>query len=347
MSGAPTEEVVTTWYGTFRRQGDRWVAEHRVPVDAARLRERLGARLEGRRTPEEEISLAEPAELPRVSWDRRLGLPKPSETGEPLALPEGPSRELHRELLLEEAGRRLRASWDPSIHVEEAVRSVTELEHVLNLLGERLVSWASRDAPPTGDEEGAAALARRLGEGMAPPSDALVPSPDPVLLRARAELASLYERAAEVRRGLESALETAMPERAPNLTALLGPILAAKMVSQAGGLDRLARLPAGTIQVLGAERSFFEHLRGRAPPPRHGWLFLHPEVQGAPKRLRGKLARGLAGKVAIAARLDQQGTPLRPEIAATFQRRAREIRAAGKPKGADRTARRGPLRPAT
>jgi nucleolar protein 56 len=233
------------------------------------------------------------------------------------------------------------------VHVEEAVRSVTELEHVLNLLGERLVSWASRDAPPTGDEEGAAALARRLGSPDAPATEALVPAPDPVLTHARAQLAALYERTAETRRSLETALETAMPERAPNLCSLLGPILAARMVSQAGGLDRLARLPASTIQVLGAERSFFEHLRGRAPPPRHGWLFLHPEIQGAPKRLRGKLARGLAGKVAIAARLDQQGTALRPELTEQFRRRAKEIRGVPGAKGAVKPFRKGPLRPAT
>jgi nucleolar protein 56 len=116
------------------------------------------------------------------------------------------------------------------------------------------------------------------------------------------------------------------------------------MVSQAGGLDRLARLPASTIQVLGAERAFFEHLRGKAPPPRHGWLFLHPDIQGAPKRLRGKLARGLAGKVAIAARMDQQGAPLRPDLAEAFQRRSKEIRSVASRK---RAVRAGPLRPST
>jgi len=106
-------------------------------------------------------------------------------------------------------------------------------------------------------------------------------------------------------------------------------------VAQAGGLDRLARLPASTVQVLGAERAFFEHLRGRAPPPRHGLLFLHPQIQSAPKSVRGKLARALAGKVAIAARRDREGSPVLPELKTAFERREAELR-----------ARRGKRRPA-
>jgi nucleolar protein 56 len=124
---------------------------------------------------------------------------------------------------------------------------------------------------------------------------------------------------------MESALTEAMPERAPNLTALLGPLLAARLISQAGSLQRLSELPASTIQVLGAERAFFEHLRGRAPPPRHGLLFLHPKLHSAPRLERGRLARALAGKVAIAARLDRAGRPLDPRLLAAFEGRATEL----------------------
>src|SRR5208283_3772568 len=103
----------------------------------------------------------------------------------------------------------------------------------------------------------------------------------------------LYRSISAVQARFETSVSEALPRRAPNVSALLGPLLAARMLAQAGGLDRLARLPASTIQVLGAEKAFFEHLRGRAPPPKHGLLFLHPSIQGAPRRLRGKLARAL------------------------------------------------------
>ncbi|MCI4345537.1 MAG: C/D box methylation guide ribonucleoprotein complex aNOP56 subunit, partial [Thermoplasmata archaeon] len=88
---------------------------------------------------------------------------------------------------------------------------------------------------------------------------------------------------------------------------------------------RLARLPASTGQVLGAEKAFFEHLRGRAPPPRHGLLFLHPKLHSAPRAQRGRLARALAGKVAIAARLDRGGAAVRPELKRAFEKRAEAI----------------------
>ncbi|MCI4348150.1 MAG: hypothetical protein L3J97_05995, partial [Thermoplasmata archaeon] len=86
-------------------------------------------------------------------------------------------------------------------------------------------------------------------------------------------------------------------------------------------------------QVLGAERAFFEHLRGRAPPPRHGLLFLHPDIQSASRRARGKLARALAGKVAIAARLDREGRPLRPDLVNSFKHRTEEVRSLGPRRG--------------
>jgi nucleolar protein 56 len=129
------------------------------------------------------------------------------------------------------------------------------------------------------------------------------------------------------RDALEAAVAGSVPAHTPNLNDLLGPELSALMLAQAGGLNRLARLPASTVQVLGAERAFFEHLRGRAPPPRHGLLFLHPQIQSAPRADRGKLARSLAGKVAIAARKDQAGAPVTPDLKAAFERREADLRA--------------------
>jgi nucleolar protein 56 len=91
-------------------------------------------------------------------------------------------------------------------------------------------------------------------------------------------------------------------------------------------------MPASTVQVLGAERAFFEHLRGNAPPPRHGLLFLHPAIQSASRHERGKLARTLAGKVAIAARLDRAGAPVDPSLGRAFEARRTRLKEARKPK---------------
>ena len=153
--------------------------------------------------------------------------------------------------------------------------------------GSASTSWAGRTPPPSDEDVtgSADAVARRLSSGAAVEPPALA-SPSPALQQARRELASLYLSLNQSSKSIEKALEERVPTEAPNVSALLGPLLAARMIAQAGGLDRLAKLPASTIQVLGAERAFFEHLRGHAPPPRHGLLFLHPDIQSAPRTSR-------------------------------------------------------------
>jgi len=108
----------------------------------------------------------------------------------------------------------------------------------------------------------------------------------------------------ELRRQLEGYLEGLAKEVCPNLTHLLGASLSAKLIAQAGGLAKLATLPASTIQILGAEKALFKHLRSHARPPKHGLLFQHPLVGMSPKKERGRIARALAAKIAIAAKAD-------------------------------------------
>lgn len=93
-------------------------------------------------------------------------------------------------------------------------------------------------------------------------------------------------------------------ELCPNLTYLIDATLAAKLIAHAGGLKRLANMPASTIQVLGAEKALFKHLRQHTKSPKHGILFQHPWVNSAPKKERGKIARLLSTKIAIALKAD-------------------------------------------
>jgi nucleolar protein 56 len=326
--------LVTAWYGTFLVDDGRLVRGTEFPRDGASIRERLRTRRTGNLAPEE-TALVHSAEGAKVlTRDRRLAS-SPGITFGPVASrgvppPAADLKSSWRSIVLEEAEEALRSAWDPSIHIEEAVRAMSDLDATVNLLGERLTSWVSRDAPVMEDvaEGSLKSIAERLVAETATPPTAL-PGADPRLARARRELAHLYLEGVATRAGLETAVTAALPAKAPNLSALLGPLLAARMLAQAGGLARMARLPASTIQVLGAEKAFFEHLRGRAPPPRHGLLFLHPDLQSAPRKARGKLARALAGKTAIAARLDHQGSPLHPELSKAFQTRRDAIRAQG------------------
>lgn len=108
----------------------------------------------------------------------------------------------------------------------------------------------------------------------------------------------------DLRRVLADHIEAAMEIVAPNVKELLTAAVGARIISKAGSLARLARLPASTIQILGAEKALFRALKTGARPPKHGLLFQHPLIHSAPKWQRGKIARAVASKVAIAARID-------------------------------------------
>jgi nucleolar protein 56 len=129
--------------------------------------------------------------------------------------------------------------------------------------------------------------------------------------------------------GLREAVERTAPEVAPNLAALAGPVLAARLVSLAGGLETLAKQPSGTVQVLGAEDALFAHLRGEATSPKHGVIYTHEYVRNTRPDERGSAARALAGKLSIAARIDHYSGDRRPGLAADLDDRIERIRARG------------------
>jgi nucleolar protein 56 len=108
----------------------------------------------------------------------------------------------------------------------------------------------------------------------------------------------------DLRRILADHIEVAMETVAPNVKEMLTAAVGARIISKAGSLARLATLPASTIQILGAEKALFRALKTGARPPKHGLLFQHPLIHSAPKWQRGKIARAVASKVAIAARID-------------------------------------------
>ena len=108
----------------------------------------------------------------------------------------------------------------------------------------------------------------------------------------------------DLKEKLTSYLEKSLKEIAPNFTELATSILAAKLIAKAGGLEKLARMSSSTIQLLGSEKRLFQYLRGRGKPPKYGILFAHPLIQKAPKKHKGKVARALASKLSVAAKLD-------------------------------------------
>ena len=132
----------------------------------------------------------------------------------------------------------------------------------------------------------------------------------------------------ELRQGMERYLDKTMSEVAPNTQALVGSLLGARLIAVAGGLRNLAMRPASTIQVLGAEKALFRSLKTGARPPKHGLIFQHTLLHDAKRWQRGKIARALAGKLAIAVRTDAfgGGRYVGDTLKASFEKRLEEIR---------------------
>ena len=194
-----------------------------------------------------------------------------------------------------------------------AIRTLDDLDRIANELAERIGEWAATTSLETpAGPTGAASLAEL--EPESPVEGRIVAIADIV--------ADLIEQ----RDRLEAEIERSMHDVAPNVAALAGPLLGARLLSLAGDLESLARSTSGTVQVLGAEDALFAHLRGNAPSPKHGIIYTHPYVRETRPADRGSAARALAGKLAIAARIDHYAGDRRPELEAELADRIAKIR---------------------
>jgi nucleolar protein 56 len=147
---------------------------------------------------------------------------------------------------------------------------------------------------------------------------------DMTMIQALAQHCLDFQR---LRNQLEEYLDDSMREVAPNLRGLIGPVVGARLIALAGSIQKLARFPASTIQVLGAERALFRSLKTGARPPKHGVIFQHTSVHSAPWWQRGKIARILAGKIAIAARIDQySGEYVAEDLKQSITERIEEVK---------------------
>jgi nucleolar protein 56 len=195
-----------------------------------------------------------------------------------------------------------------------AVRAMDDAERTANELAERLAEWAGTLYDDAGvGVDGAREVADR--EPQTPVEERVVS-----YARRVADLA-------DERDDLRAFVEARAPAVAPNLAEMAGPVLAARLVALAGGLERLAKMPSGTVQVLGAEDALFAHLEGRASSPKHGVIYVHDYVRGTHPDHRGSAARAFAGKLAIAARIDHYSGEYKPEIHEELRERMETIRA--------------------
>lgn len=127
------------------------------------------------------------------------------------------------------------------------------------------------------------------------------------------------------RTNIENYIERTMENLAPNLTDLLGASLGAKLIAHIGSIKQLATYPASVIQIMGAEKAIFRHLKTGERPPKHGLIFQHPQVRGAKWWNRGKISRALSLKITLAVRKDVFSGEYDSSIAKDFFEKVEKI----------------------
>merc|ERR1712038_214836 len=108
----------------------------------------------------------------------------------------------------------------------------------------------------------------------------------------------------DYRKSLHSYLQDKMQVVAPNLSTLIGDQVGARLISHAGSLTSLAKYPASTVQILGAEKALFRALKTRGNTPKYGLIFHSSFIGRAGAKNKGRISRYLANKCSIASRID-------------------------------------------
>lgn len=108
----------------------------------------------------------------------------------------------------------------------------------------------------------------------------------------------------DYRKTLSDYLHSKMQNVAPNLAALIGEQVGARLISHAGSLTNLAKYPASTVQILGAEKALFRALKTRGNTPKYGLIFHSTFIGRAGAKNKGRISRYLANKCSIASRID-------------------------------------------
>ncbi|KAI8057951.1 hypothetical protein BDF22DRAFT_663021 [Syncephalis plumigaleata] len=108
----------------------------------------------------------------------------------------------------------------------------------------------------------------------------------------------------DYRKRLHGYLQSRMSQVAPNLAALIGEMVGARLISHAGSLTNLAKYPASTVQILGAEKALFRALKTKGNTPKYGLIYHSSFIGKAGQKNKGRVSRFLANKCSIASRID-------------------------------------------
>ena len=223
-------------------------------------------------------------------------------------------------------------------HLIQAINSIDEIDESISKLIERIREWYALYFPEMDTVKNNETYIKLISQNKtkeeilkakpdAFPSDIIDIDEDinPKDLEIMNNYANSIFEMQKTRKDLEYYVDYKMEEIAPNLRLLVGSSLGAKLISHAGGLKRLAMYPSSTVQIMGAEKALFRHLKSGARPPKYGLIYQHPQVRGAKWWNRGKIARMLAGMISHAVRRDVFTKTFDENVAEEFKLKVDEI----------------------
>jgi len=201
---------------------------------------------------------------------------------------EGIPLSLIRDASIIQARSKIKSQLTPDKDLIQSIEALDEAHETINVVSERLTAWYTQ---VTGEPR---MQVEEILELETLPSRMGI-------------LKDFYMSNKTLITELSRYLDQESPKVFPNLVKILGTQLAVRIVAVAGSLFRLARMPASTIQLLGAEKALFRHMSDGSPPPKHGLLYQHPSVKQAVRKDKGRVSRKLAAKVAIASKIEYYG----------------------------------------
>ena len=229
------------------------------------------------------------------------------------------------------------ASKSEDKHLIQAINSIDEIDEAISKLIERIREWYSLYFPEMDVIKNNETYIRLIAENKtkeniikAKPEVFLIDIDyDDEINQSDLDIMNNYANSIyelqKSRKAIENYIEDKMESIAPNLKLLVGSTLGAKLISHAGGLKRLATYPSSTVQIMGAEKALFRHLKSGDRPPKYGLIYQHPQIRGAKWWNRGKIARMLASKISLACRKDVFTKDFNPDIYEEFLKKAEEI----------------------
>ena len=211
-----------------------------------------------------------------------------------------------RESNLKETKKKIKESVTDDLLIVQTINHIEDLTKVLNILAKDLREWYGYYNPEfsreiENHEEFVSLILdkkdKKIKNGMG--GDLKKEDLKPIL-----ELCNQINDMYKFKQKQEKYLEDLMTNVCPNITAITGSIIGAQLIQHAGSLKSLILMPSSTVQLLGAEEALFRHIKTGARCPRHGLIINHPLISKASQKDHGKIARALASKILLAAKVD-------------------------------------------